>query len=180
MNNLHIVAINNLDRVVIPEKGFEGSLAFIDRDYNIVARTQEHTWEFIGEFYESLVNELVSQIWTKLTNSRWYTTSGEYTIDEEVYQRWYKWYWFIDGEDAYEYLYNCPNGNTLHSAHFQAVCGATEGWSYFKKLKDAGFNARTAALLAYTRGYIEGMDLNAPWSREGEEALYLIGLKRID
>ena len=180
MNNLHIAVVNDLNRVVIPEKGFEGRLAFIDQHRNVVARTQKHACEFIDEFYESLVNELVSQIWKKLTNSRWYTMSGEYTIDEEVYQRWYKGHWFIDGEDAHEYLHNCPNGNTLHSARFQAVCGATEGWSYFKKLKDAGFNTRTAALLAYTRGYIEGMDLNNPWSREGEEALYLIGLKRID
>ena len=180
MNNLNIVAINNLNKVVIPEKGFEGCLAFIDRNYNVVARTQEHTWEFIGKFYESLINELVSQIWKKLTNSRWYTMSGEYTIDEEVYQRWYKWYFFIDEEDAHEFILNCPNGNTLHSAHFQAVCGATEGWQYFKKLKDAGFNAKTAALLAYTRGYIEGMDLNNHWSMEGEEALTIMGLTRID
>ena len=180
MNNLNIVAINNSNRVVIPEKGFEGCLAFIDRNYDIVARTQEHTWEFIVELYESLVNELVSQIWKKLTNSRWYTMSGEYTIDEEVYQRWYKWYFFIDEEDAHEFLLNCPNGNTLHSRHFQSRCGALLGWPYFKKLKAAVFTSRTAALLAYTRGYTEGMDLDSCWDKEGTEALIIMGLTRID
>ena len=180
MNNLHIAVVNDSNKVILPMLNKEGRLAIIDRDGEVITRTQSYLCDFLDERYEEFVNELITSIWKKLTNSRWYTSKGEYTIREDLYQRWYKWYWFIDGEDAHEYLYNCPNGNTLHSAHFQAVCGATEGWPYFKKLKDAGFNARTAALLAYTRGYTEGMDLNNPWGREGEEALYLIGLKRID
>ena len=86
---------------------------------------------------------------------------------------------FIDEEDAHEFLLNCPKG-TLHYGHFQSRCGALLGWSYFKKLKAAGFDSRTAALLAYTRGYIDGMDLNSCRNKEGAEALSIMGLSRID
>ena len=180
MNNLNIAVVNDLNRVIIPEKGFEGRLAFIDQHRNVVARTQKYTCEFLDERYEEFINELITSIWKKLTNSRWYTSKGEYTIDEDLYQKWYKWYFFIDKEDAHEFLLNCPNGNTLHSGHFQSRCGALLGWSYFKKLKAVGFNSSTAALLAYTRGYTEGMDLNSYWDKEGTEALIIMGLTRID
>ena len=177
MNSLNIVVVNDLNRVIIPTSGQEGRLAFIDRKGEVVARTASYLCEILDERYEEFVNELITYIWKKLTNSNWYTC-GEYTIDEPLYQRWYRWYWFIDGEDAHEFLHNCPKGNTCHSTHFQSAYGAIEGWKYFKKLKTAGFNARTAALLAYTRGYIDGMDINAPLDMEGTEALNLMGLTR--
>ena len=180
MNELNIVIVNDSNKVILPMLHKEGRLAIIDRDGEVITRTLSYPCEFLDERYEEFINELITSIWKKLTNSRWYTSKGEYTIREDLYQRWYRWYFFIDEEDAHEFLLNCPNGNTLHSASFQAVCGATEGWPYFKKLKAAGFKSITAALLAYTRGYTEGMDLNSCWDKEGTEALIIMGLTRID
>ena len=180
MNNLHIAVVNDSNKVILPMLHKEGRLAIIDRDGEVITRTQSYLCEFLDERYEEFINELITSIWKKLTNSRWYTSNGEYTIDEDLYQRWYRWYFFIDEEDAHEFLLSCPNGNTLHSGHFQSRCGALLGWSYFKKLKAVGFKSRTAALLAYTRGYTEGMDLNSYWDKEGTEALIIMGLTRID
>lgn len=180
MNKLQIVVVNISEKGILPTKGMQGCLALVDQDGKVVTRTYEYSYEFLDDHYEELLNELITSVWKKLTNSKWYTRSGKYTIDEDLYQRWYKWYWYIDEEDAHEFLYHCPNGNTRHSIHFQSMCGALIGWKYFKKLKAAKFNVRTAALLAYTRGYIEGMDLNSSWDKEGTEALGLIGLTRID
>ena len=180
MKKLNIVVVNDSNEVITPEIDKEGRLAIIDENGKVITRTESYICEFLAERYEDFMNELITFIWKKLTNSRWYTSKGEYTIDEDLYQKWYKWYFFIDEEDAHEFLLNCPNGNTLHSGHFQSRCGALLGWSYFKKLKAAGFNSRTAALLAYTRGYTEGMDLNSCWDKEGTEALTIMGLSRID
>lgn len=180
MNELNIVVVNDSNKVILPMLCKEGRLAIIDRDGEVITRTKSYLCEFLNERYEEFVNELITSIWKKLTNSRWYTFKGEYTIDEEVYQRWYRWHFFIDEEDAHEFLLNCPNGNALHSGNFQSMCGALMGWPYFKKLKAAGFNSRTAALLAYTRGYVEGMDLNSCLDKEGTEALIIMGLTRID
>ena len=180
MNELNIVIVNDSNKVILPMLHKEGRLAIIDRDGKVITRTPSYLCAFLNERYEEFANELITSIWNKLTNSRWYTSKGEYTIREDLYQRWYRWYFFIDEEDAHEFLLNCPNGNTLHSGYFQSRCGALMGWPYFKKLKAVGFNSRTAALLAYTRGYTEGMDLNSCRDKEGTEALIIMGLTRID
>ena len=41
----------------------------------------------------------------------------------------------------------------------------------------AKFNTSTAALLAYTRGYLGGMDANNRYEQDGTEALGLLGLR---
>ncbi len=180
MNDLYIVTVNDLNKVIIPISSEEGRLAFINEEGEVIARTESYLCDCLDKHYEEFVNELITSVWKKLTNSKWYTRRGKYTIDEDLYQKWYKWYWYIDGEDAHEFLYNCPDGNTRHYIHFQSKCGALIGWKYFKKLKAAKFNVRTAALLAYTRGYIEGMGLNSSFDKEGTEALRIMGLTRID
>ena len=51
------------------------------------------------------------------------------------------------------------------------------GWKYFKKLKAAKFKTSTAAILAYARGYLGGMDANNRYEQEGTEALGILGLQ---
>ena len=106
MNNLHIAVVNDLNKVILPMLHKEGRLAIIDRDGEVITRTLSYPCEFLDERYEEFINELITSIWKKLTNSRWYTSKGEYTIDEDLYQRWDRWYFFIDEEDAHEFLLN--------------------------------------------------------------------------
>lgn len=61
--------------------------------------------------------------------------------------------------------------------NFQNNYAISLGWKYFKKLVAAKFNTSTAALLAYTRGYLGGMDVNNRYEQEGTEALGLLGLR---
>lgn len=98
--------------------------------------------------------------------------------DPDVYQRWYEHEFFIDGEDASEFICQVPR--TKNSTHFQSMCGVTEGWQHYKALKKAGFRDSVAAHLAYWRGYITGMEWNSTFDHEGTEALYLMGLKPIN
>lgn len=115
---------------------------------------------------------LISRIYKKCENySSWH---AEYKLPDDIYEDFRKWYFFIDGEDAQEFIIAC--GHSQHSHNFQSRCGVTIGWKYFKVLKEHQFQTSTAAMLAYTRGYLAGMDLNAPWDREGSEALACLGL----
>lgn len=98
--------------------------------------------------------------------------------DSGMYQRWYEHEFFIDGEDASEFIRKVPRSKNC--SHFQSMCGVTNGWKYYKALKKAGFRESTAADLAYWRGYIYGMEWNSPFDHEGTEALYLMGLKPIN
>lgn len=117
---------------------------------------------------------LITRIFKKLANySSWH---AEYRLPEDIYEEWYRWYFYIQGEDAREFIVAC--GHSQHSRNFQSMIGVTEGWKYFKTLKEAGFNTSTAAMLAYTRGYIDGMNMNAPWDAEGDEALACLGLRK--
>jgi hypothetical protein len=99
--------------------------------------------------------------------------------DPEMYDKWYKHEFYIDEEDASEFIRRVPR--TRHARSFsdlQASMAVTEGWKHFKALRRADFNVITAANLAYWRGYISGME----WScrGEGKEALHLMGLKSRD
>lgn len=119
---------------------------------------------------------LISRIYQKLENySRWH---AEFKISDADYNDWYRWYFFINGEDAREFIVAC--GTSQHTTHFQSKIGVVKGWGYFKKLKAHDFNTSTAAMLAYARGYIDGMNLNAPWDAEGDEALGCLGLTRVE
>ena len=95
-------------------------------------------------------------------------------LDDATYDDWYRWYYFIDGEDAYEYILRCPASQ--HATHWQARCGVVVGWKFYKKLREHNFNESTAAMLAYARGYLSGMESNNPWDSEGMEALHCLGL----
>lgn len=100
--------------------------------------------------------------------------------NEDIYDIWYKWYFYINDEDASNYILKVPR--TLHPrtfGGFQASMAVSKGWEYYKKLVLAGFNSRTAANLAYWRGYIDGMDYARALEREGEEALAIMGLTKI-
>lgn len=99
--------------------------------------------------------------------------------DPEMYDKWYKHEFYIDGEDASEFIRRVPRTRHARSFNdFQASIAVTEGWKHFKALRSADFNISTAANLAYWRGYITGME----WSYRGEgrEALSLMGLKSTD
>ena len=95
-------------------------------------------------------------------------------LDDATYDDWYRWYYFIDGEDAYEYISRCSVSQ--HTTNWQARCGVVVGWKFYKKLREHDFNESTSAMLAYARGYLSGMESNNPWDSEGMEALHCLGL----
>ena len=101
-------------------------------------------------------------------------------VEESLYKSWYEFQFHIDGEDAIDFIRRVPR--TKHPrtfSGFQAAMAVETGWVYYKKLVNAGFNKTTAANLAYWRGYIDGMDMNNAFDKEGTEALDLMGLKYI-
>ena len=152
-------------------------LALVDEQGNRVESDSINTdaWRNNGsDFQNYWKHNLITRIYRKLSNyTNW---RAEYSIDNTVYDEWYHWYFYIDGEDAREFIVAC--GHSQHSSNFQSRIGVTQGWEYFKSLKEAGFNTSTAAMLAYSRGYIDGMNLNAPWDCEGDEALACLGLRK--
>ena len=95
-------------------------------------------------------------------------------LDDATYDDWYRWYYFIDGEDAYEYIARCSASQ--HATHWQTRCGVVVGWKFYKKLREHNFNESTSAMLAYARGYLYGMEFNSHWGGEGMEALHCLGL----
>ena len=95
--------------------------------------------------------------------------------DPSLYQKWYEYEFFVDGEDAREFIELVPR--TRHSTLIQPRCGVECGWEYYKRLVAHEFHKRTAANLAYWRGYLAGMDLNSPWDREGTEAIHCMDLE---
>ena len=101
----------------------------------------------------------------------------KYELPKDIYDAWYKWYYFIDGEDASEFIREI--GRSQHTLHFQSSYAIMLGWKYFKKLKTAKFKTSTAAILAYARGYLGGMDANNRYEQEGTEALGILGLKTL-
>ena len=103
-----------------------------------------------------------------------YNREKRLVIDDALYNEWYRWYYFIDGEDAYEFISHC--GHSQHTTHWQSRCGVVAGWKFYKELRKHDFNESTAAMLAYARGYLTGMESNSPWDSEGLEALHCLGL----
>jgi hypothetical protein len=101
----------------------------------------------------------------------------KYELPKDIYDAWHKWYYFIDGEDASEFIREI--GRSQHTLHFQSSYAIMLGWKYFKKLKAAKFKTSTAAILAYTRGYLGGMDANNRYKQEGTEALSILGLQTL-
>ena len=101
----------------------------------------------------------------------------KYELPKDIYDAWYKWYYFIDGEDASEFIREI--GRSQHTLHFQSNYAIRLGWKYFKKLKAAKFETSTAAILAYARGYLGGMDANNKYEQEGTEALGILGLQTL-
>ena len=99
----------------------------------------------------------------------------KYELPKDIYDTWYKWYYYIDGEDASEFIREIDRSQ--HSANFQNNYAIALGWKYFKKLEAARFKTDTAAILAYARGYLGGMDANNRWDAEGTEALGILGLE---
>jgi hypothetical protein len=152
-------------------------LSLVDEQGNRVESESisKDAWRERGsDFRDYWKHTLLTCIYRKLSNySKFY---GRYSIADTIYDEWYRWYFFINGKDAREFIVACQHSQ--HSSNFQSMIGVTEGWKYFKVLKGAGFNTSTAAMLAYSRGYIDGMNLNAPWDREGDEALACLGLRK--
>ena len=101
----------------------------------------------------------------------------KYELPKDIYDAWYKWYYFIDGEDASEFIHEI--GRSQHTLHFQSSYAIILGWKYFKKLKAAKFKTSTATILAYARGYLGGMDANNRYEQEGTEALGILGLQTL-
>lgn len=112
----------------------------------------------------------------RASDAKGYIYDREHTllIEDEAYDEWYRWYYYIDGEDAYAYISRC--GASQHTTHWQSRCGVIAGWTFYKKLREHDFNESTAAMLAYARGYLAGMESNSPWDSEGMEALHCLGL----
>ena len=112
----------------------------------------------------------------KVSDAKGYIYDKEHAfiIDNATYDEWYRWYYFIDGEDAYAYISRCSTSQ--HTTNWQARCGVIVGWKFYKELVSHNFREDTAAMLAYARGYLTGMESNAPWDSEGMEALQCLGL----
>lgn len=99
--------------------------------------------------------------------------------DPEMYDKWYKHEFYIDGEDASEFINRVPRTRHARSLNdYQASVAVTEGWKHYKALRSADFNISTAANLAYWRGYITGMEWG--YCGEGREVLTLMGLRSTD
>ena len=94
--------------------------------------------------------------------------------DPSLYKKWYEYEFFIDGEDAREFIERVPR--TRHSIRIQPRCAVEYGWKFYKVLVAHNFNKQIAADLAYWRGYLAGMDLNSPWDAEGTEAIRCMNL----
>lgn len=94
--------------------------------------------------------------------------------DPSLYKKWYEYEFFIDGEDAREFIERVPR--TRHSMHVQAMMAVEYGWRYYKRLRAHEFREQVCADLAYWRGYLAGMDLNSVWDREGTEAIHCMDL----
>lgn len=77
----------------------------------------------------------------------------------------------MDGENASEFIREIERSQ--HTLNSQSSYAIMLGWKYFKKLRAAKFKTSTAAMLAYTRGYLGGMDANNRYNQEGTEALGL-------
>ena len=99
----------------------------------------------------------------------------KYELPKDLHDAWYKWYYFVDDEDASEFIRSI--NRSQRSMNFQNNYAIMLGWKYFKKLKAAKFKTNTAAILAYARGYLGGMDANNRYDAEGTEALGLLGLQ---
>lgn len=123
--------------------------------------------------YDFLMFRLISK---ELDNELYYKKAQ--FEESDMYQRWYEHEFFIDGEDASEFIRKVPRSKNC--LHFQSMCGVTNGWIHYKALKKAGFRESTAADLAYWRGYIYGMEWNSRFDHEGYEALRLMGLTPIN
>lgn len=99
----------------------------------------------------------------------------KYELPKDIYDAWYEWYYYVDGENASEFIREI--GRSQHTLNFQSSYAIRLGWKYFKRLKAAKFKTSTAAMLAYTRGYLGGMDANNRYKQEGTEALGILGLQ---
>lgn len=99
----------------------------------------------------------------------------KYELPKDIYDAWYKWYYFIDGENASEFIREIERSQ--HTLNFQSSYAIMLGWKYFKRLRAAKFKTSTAAMLAYARGYLGGMDANNHFEQEGTEALGILGLQ---
>lgn len=99
----------------------------------------------------------------------------KYELPKDIYDAWYKWYYYVDGENASEFIREIER----HTLNFQSSYAIMLGWKYFKRLRAAKFKTSTAAILAYTRGYLGGMDANNRYEQEGTEALGLLGLQTL-
>lgn len=94
--------------------------------------------------------------------------------DPTFYQKWYEYEFYIDGEDAREFVERVPR--TRYSRIIQSMMAVEYGWRYYKRLRAHDFHKQTSANLAYWRGYLAGMDLNSPWDAEGREAIHCMDL----
>lgn len=126
------------------------------------------------EYWKHILLTRLKGCLTKASNKGFLPSSYKYKIDDAIFDEWYRWYYYIDGEDAHEYLLYC--NASQHTTNWQNNCGVIVGWKFFKKLREHDFNPSTAAMLAYARGYLTGMESNSPWDSEGMEALHCLGL----
>lgn len=154
------------------------TLALVDEDDNIISSTElaNYAWEANeNNFQDYWKNELISGIHTKIEHE---TYKPIYRLPEDIYQQWFKHYYYINGEDASAYIKAL--GCTQHTTNFTRNYGIQLGWKYFKILKAHGFKNSTAATLAFSRGILGAMDANSPWEKEGTEALDCLGLQVLD
>lgn len=158
-------------------------LCLVADDGNVVERESIRTdaWRDNDECREYWKRTLLTRIKNRLIRATRAAEGGyiykretRLILDDATYDDWYRWYYFIDGEDAYEYISRCESSQ--HTTHWQARCGVVVGWKFYKKLREHNFNESTAAMLAYARGYLAGMESNNPWDSEGMEALHCLGL----
>lgn len=104
--------------------------------------------------------------------------NSKYAINQLYINAYKREALYIDGEDASEFILRCQA--TMLTSNFQSQVGLSEGWKYYKVLRKHNFKPSVAAMLAYTRGFLSGMEWNNRWEAEGTEALYCLGLTTLD
>lgn len=156
-----------------PENKDWGSLTLlVDGEFGVDCEINLYRWEEASE--ERKEEEMFSLVRCVKDLEKTLLKKEADFADPTFYQKWYEYEFFIDGEDAREFIERVPR--TRYSRLIQSMMAVEYGWRYYKRLRAHDFREQVSADLAYWRGYLAGMDLNSPWNAEGREAIHCMDL----
>lgn len=153
-------------------EGWRSLTLLIDGEYAVDCEINLYRWNEVSE--ERKEKEMFSLVSCVKGLEKSLLKKEVVFADLTFYQKWYEYEFFIDGEDAREFIELVPRSR--YSRIIQSMMAVEYGWRYYKRLRAHDFNKHTSADLAYWRGYLAGMDLNSPWDAEGREAIHCMDL----